>query len=315
MVSIPSADWQAQASVADVIHWVADQFDAADLSFGHGTANALDEAAWLVSHALGAAADLSDVGPQRLLTASEFAKVLELTERRIAERLPLAYLINEAWFAGLRFYVDRRVIIPRSPIAELIHEHFAPWIDEKRVQRVLDLCTGSGCIALACAYAFPKAKVDATDISADALAVAKINIDNHNLDERVKLLQSNLFTDVDGVYDLIVSNPPYVDAADMAGLTEEYRHEPELALAAGQHGLDLVYRMLPEAAAYLSPHGILVVEVGNSAEALVHLLPNVPFTWLEFEFGGEGVFLLHRDELMAHHDEFISLRDSQVVQG
>lgn len=289
-------------TATDFVRWGMSRFAEAGLHFGHGTDNALDEALALVLHAL----HLPHGCPDRLLdtrlTPAEKARVHGLIERRVRERVPAAYLTGEAWFAGLRFKSDPRALVPRSPIAELIEAHFEPWVDPDGVGAVLDLCTGGGCIAIACAHAFPDARVDAVDLSAEALALACDNVAMHGVEDRVRLFEGDLFAPLpNGArYDIIVSNPPYVDAADMASLPEEFRHEPELGLAAGNDGLDIVRRILAGAAERLTEQGVLVVEVGNSAAALSEAYPEVDFTWLEFERGGEGVFLLTAAQLDRH---------------
>jgi len=269
--------------------------------FGHGTDNARDEAAALVLHALGLPHAGSGALYRRRVGRAGVERVQRLLARRIRERIPAAYLTGVTWFAGARIEVDSRVLIPRSPIAELIERRFVPWIDPRRVRRVLDVGTGSGCIAIACARVLPRARVDAVDISTQALEVARGNVRRHRLTRRVRLIRSDHFSALGGAaYDIIVANPPYVGAHELAGLPPEYRHEPRLALAAGSSGLDSVRVILAQAARYLRPRGLLIVEVGNTELVVRRTWRHLPFVWLEFERGGGGVFLLTREELQAN---------------
>jgi ribosomal protein L3 glutamine methyltransferase len=302
------ADTDALITIDDLVRWGTSRFTAAGLCFGHGTDNARDESHWLVAHALHLPFELAAEYGGCRVTPTEREAVLALLARRVDERLPAAYLTGGTRFAGLDFDVDDAVMIPRSPLAELIEQGFAPWAEPSGIRRVLDLCTGSGCLGIAAATYLPAAAVDLADVSPAALAVARRNIARHGLADRVRALESDLFAgiggDDDDGYDVIVSNPPYVGAAEMETLPPEYRHEPALALAAGETGLDLVLRILRDAPDYLADDGVLVAEVGNSAEALAAALPAVPFTWIDFERGGEGVFTLDRATLAAHHDAF-----------
>lgn len=284
-------------TIRDYIRFGVSQFNAADLYFGHGTDNAWDEAISLILHTLHLPHDINPIIMDARLTNTEREKIYHLIQRRVHERVPVPYLTQQAWFAGLSFYVDERVLIPRSPIAELIENQFQPWIQPDTVHDILDLCTGSGCIAIACANAFPDAIVDATDITNDALAVAKINVLRHNMEEQVHLFQSDVFENVPHKkYNIIVSNPPYVDAEDMAALPKEYHHEPKVGLAAGTDGLQIATRILQSAKHFLAPQGILVVEVGNSEVALVEAFPEVPFIWVEFQDSDGGVFILTAED-------------------
>jgi ribosomal protein L3 glutamine methyltransferase len=289
---------QLFSTIRDWIRFAVTEFTKAKLYYGHGTENALDEAIYLILHIL----HLPFNSPATIYDATlsvEERKLLEdIIQKRITERKPAAYLTHEAFFMGRSFYVDERVLIPRSPIAELIQKQFSPWIESENVSAILDLCTGSGCIAITCAEMFPEAEIIASDISQDALDVAQINIEKYHLQSLIKLIKSDLFENIPPQkFDVIISNPPYVDLEDMNALPQEYHHEPRLALEAGNDGLNIIKKILEEAKDYLSDQGILIVEVGNSAEALVSQFPHLPFTWLEFEKGESEVFLLPASSL------------------
>jgi ribosomal protein L3 glutamine methyltransferase len=287
-------------TVGELITRGAQRLRRANVFFGHGTDNAVDEAAALIWHVLDLPQDAPATVYRKRVSLRARLAVESLIARRIRERVPAAYLTGKMWFAGLPFFVDPRVLIPRSPLAELVERQFAPWIAPERVRRIVDIGTGSGCIAIACAYAFPRARVDAADISNDALDVARINVRGHSLTKRVRLVTSDHFSALGRTtYDIIVSNPPYVGAREMRSLPPEYRHEPSLALAAGRQGLDSVDVLLREAARRLRPAGLLVVEVGNTDRTVMRRYRRLPFTWLEFERGGGGVFLLTREQLLA----------------
>ncbi|MDX6915578.1 50S ribosomal protein L3 N(5)-glutamine methyltransferase [Pectobacterium carotovorum] len=297
-------------TIQDMLRWAVSRFNAANVYYGHGTDNPWDEAIQLVLPSLYLPLDIpEDMYTSRLIT-SERQRIVERVIRRVNERIPVAYLTNKAWFCGLEFYVDERVLVPRSPIGELINNYFDEQLPAAP-NHILDLCTGSGCIAIACAQAFPEAEVDAVDISADALAVTEQNIQQHGLEYRVTPIRSDLFRDLPAIrYDLIVTNPPYVDEEDMSDLPQEFRFEPELGLAAGNDGLDLVRRILACAPDYLSDDGVLICEVGNSMVHLIDQYPEIPFTWLEFDNGGDGVFMLTRSQLVDCKDHFSAYRDS-----
>ena len=292
---------QQLTTIRDYIRWAVSCFNRADIYFGHGTDNAMDEALRLVLFSagipLGSQADFLDAK----LSQQERLAVLDLIAQRVEQRMPLPYLTGEAWFAGLAFKVDARVLIPRSPVAELIQQGFEPWLAYQSVDSILDLCTGGGCIGIACAHFFEEASVDLADLSADALDVANENIARYELNPRVRAVQSDLFSSLAGrQYQLIVSNPPYVDSEDLASMPAEYQHEPAMALGSGDDGLDITRCILREAADYLTEEGILVVEVGNSGIALEQVYSEVPFTWVEFEQGGHGVFVFTRAELRQY---------------
>jgi len=297
----------------ELIHWGAVIFEQAGLAFGHGTDNALDESAALVLHVLRIGYDQPEEVLDAGLAEKDRLRVIELLELRVTSRKPAAYLVNEARFAGLTFYVDERVLVPRSPIAELVESGFVPWIETRRVRNILDLCTGSGCIGIACAHVFPDASVDITDRSRNALDVARENVRRHGLEDRVTPVESNLFAGLTGRrYDIIVSNPPYVPLLEVSELQAEFQHEPVLGLIAGADGLDIVTEILNDAGEYLQDDGILVVEVGHSQKQLTEQYPDVPFLWLEFEYGGEGVFMLETAQLREYADTF---RQAVVRRG
>lgn len=285
-------------SLSACIEEVSQQFEQADLCYGHGTDNARDEAVYLVFSALGISFQEDDSIMSHMVAGGERARISTLVARRINERVPVAYLVGEAWFCGVPFKVDSRVLIPRSPIAELIAEQFASLLPVEP-QRILDLCTGSGCIGIACALALPDAQVDLADISEDALGLARENATRHGVDKQVRVLQSDLFANLRPGYDLIVTNPPYVSREEVDDLPDEYRHEPELGLVSEDDGLAIPMQILSQAAAFLNEGGVLIMEVGYSWMALADRLPHVPFLWLEFANGGEGVCVLTRAQLEA----------------
>ena len=291
-------------TILDMVRWSVSRFNQAGLHYGHGTDNAWDEAVSLVLQLLYLPQNMPQQTSEQLfharLTEEEKQLIVELVMRRVEERIPVAYLTNQAWFNGLPFYVDERVLVPRSPFAELINKGFQPWV-QKQPEHILDLCTGSACIAIALAYQFEHAQVDAVDISDDALEVAELNITEHDLSHRVYPIKSDLMSALSGQkYDLIVSNPPYVDAEDMADLPDEFHHEPELGLAAGEDGLDLVDTILRQAPVYLNDGGWLFVEVGNSVVHMEQKYPGLNLQWLDFEMGGHGVFAVDKGTLEAY---------------
>lgn len=293
-------------TVLDMVRWTVSRFNYAQLYYGHGTDNSWDEAVCLVMHALHLPQDITARTGDGLfsarLTQSEKEKVTDLVLKRVQTRMPLPYITHEAWFCDMPFYVDERVLIPRSPFAELIKTRFAPYLDEAvEPTSILDMCTGGGCIAIALAHTFPLAQVDAVDISFDALEVADFNIQEHNLGDRVFPIHSDLFTSLEGQqYDLIVSNPPYVDEEDMNDLPDEYQHEPELALAAGEDGLDLVEQMLKQAPHYLKEGGWMLVEVGNSEVHMAARFPGLNVEWVELQQGGHGIFAVSKSSLVTY---------------
>lgn len=291
-------------TLKDYLRWTYSNFNRSDIYYGHGQDNAWDESLQLVLAGLNLPMDLPNELFDTNLTPSEKQLIVGLVAERLAKRIPVAYLVNSAWFCGLEFYVDERVIIPRSPISALIQSHFNGLLSHVP-KRILDLCTGSGCIAIACAEVFPQAEVDAVDLSFDALNVAEMNIERHNMLNRVFPLQSDLFENLpQDQYDLIVTNPPYVDLEDLSDMPEEFHHEPELALGSGADGLDITKRILAQAADYLTDDGVLVCEVGNSMVHLMEQYPEVPFNWLELTNGGVGVFSLTKAQLLEYRSYF-----------
>jgi ribosomal protein L3 glutamine methyltransferase len=287
------------ATVRDYLRYAVSRFNAAGLFFGHGSDNAWDEAAYLTLHTLNLPLDRLDPFLDARLLPQERDALLEIYRRRCEDRLPAAYLTSEAWLAGHRFYVDERVIVPRSFIAELLQEHLAPWVDDPwSIQTALDLCTGSGCLAILTALAFPEARVDAVDLSPEAISVAERNVAEYGLHGRVEMIHSDAFTMLQGRrYDLIISNPPYVNADSVAALPPEYLHEPVMALGSGRDGLDFTRIILREAKRHLTEDGLLVVEIGHNRAELEAAYPTLPFTWLDTAAGDEFVFLLHAADL------------------
>ena len=296
-------------TIQDMLRWTVSRLNAANVYYGHGTDNPWDEAVQLVLPSVFLPLDIPEDMHTARLTSSERHRIVERVIRRVNERVPVAYLTNKAWFCDMEFYVDERVLVPRSPIGELITNRFS-GILHNQPEHILDMCTGSGCIAIACAYAFPETEVDAVDISADALAVAERNIDTHGIENWVTPIRSDLFRELPPLqYDLIVTNPPYVDEEDMSDLPQEYRHEPVLGLASGTDGLKLTRRILACAPDYLTDNGVLICEVGNSMVHLMEQYPEIPFTWLEFENGGDGVFMLTKQQLVECAEYFTGYRD------
>ena len=287
-------------TIRDWLRWAVSRFNESELFFGHGTDNAWDEAVWLVLATLHLPRDTLEPWLDARLTKSERMALLGNLQQRVVHRLPTAYLVQEAWLGEFRFYVDQRVIVPRSYFAELLEHGFAPWIeDPEAVESALDLCTGSGCLAILAAHAFPEARIDAVDLSPEALAVARRNVDDYELGTRLRLVQSNAFAGIQGrQYDVIISNPPYVNAESMAVLPEEFRREPEIALAGGKDGLDLVRIILREAPSHLKTEGILVVEIGHNRDDLEMAFPDTSFIWLDTCAGDRHVFLLRREDLV-----------------
>lgn len=298
--SDPFKDTESLITVRDWLRFAVSRFNEAGLFFGHGSDNAFDEAAYLILHTLHLPLDRLEPFLDASLTHVEAAQVQTVIERRVKERIPAAYLTHEAWLGDFRFYVDERVIVPRSFIAELLREHLAPWVeDPESIHDAVDICTGSGCLAILMAHAFPYAAVDAVDISNDALEVAKKNVADYGLQDRVHLIQSDLMKKLKGkTYDLIVTNPPYVNAPSMSELPQEYQREPQLALASGKDGLDHIRKILADAPAHLNPGGMLIAEIGHNRDALEAAFPDLSFTWLETSGGDEFVFMLRKEDFL-----------------
>ena len=292
---------QSLSTVRDYLRFAVSRFYHAKLFFGHGSNDAYDEAVYLILHTLHLPIDTLAPFLDAHLTSTERSEVLSIIQRRVEQRIPAAYLTHEALLGEYSFYVDERVIVPRSFIAELLREQLSPWVaDPEAITSVLDMCTGSGCLAILAAEAFPNAKIDAADISPDALKVARRNVDDYGLNDRIELIESNLFENLKGrKYDLIISNPPYVDAESVASLPKEYLHEPELALGSGIDGLDATRTILKHAAEHLTENGILIVEIGHNRDALETAFPKLPFTWLDVSAGDEFVFMLHKNDLLS----------------
>lgn len=294
----PFKDTESLITVRDWLRFAVSRFNEAGLFFGHGSDNAFDEAAYLILHTLHLPLDRLEPFLDASLTHIEAAQVQTILSRRVKERIPAAYLTHEAWLGEFRFYVDERVIVPRSFIAELLRDQLAPWVeDPEAIQNAVDICTGSGCLAILMAHAFPDASVDAVDISKDALEVAKKNVADYGLQDHVHLIQSDLMKKLKGrTYDLIVTNPPYVNAPSMEQLPQEYQREPQLALASGKDGLDHIRKILADAPAHLNPGGMLIAEIGHNRDALEAAFPDLPFTWLETSGGDEFVFMLRKED-------------------
>ena len=288
------------STIRDWLRYAVSQFEASDIFYGHGTDNAYDEAVWLVMSALHLPMDTLNNFFDARITSAERSKLSQLLEQRISSHTPTAYLVKEAWLQGLKFFVDERVLVPRSFIAELLNDDLSPWIEyPELVESAADICTGSGCLGIMLASAFPNAAVDVVDISTDALDVANINIANYGLEDQITAIQSDMFTALKGrKYDVIISNPPYVDAPSMAELPAEYRNEPQIALGSGNDGLDHTHTLLREAGHYLNENGILIVEIGHNRDALQAAYPNIAFNWLEVSSGNEFVFLLTKAQLL-----------------